>query len=137
MIYSKGDIVRFQDPWFKLSWIEKKLNILDPIGNVRKEKYIITGYMNQSHFNKIASKQSIILTETLEINNNELFIVQDYFSGPFGGDYIVIKELNSKTNLQYIVTNLIINNFVILTDAEKAELLRSVRKQKMKKIIGV
>ena len=139
MTYSKEDIVKFQDPWLNLSWIGKRLNVLDPTGSIRKQKYIITGYMNQSHLNKIASKQpnEIILTETLEIHNNELFIVQEYFSGPLGGNYIVVKEFDSKTNLQYLVTNTIIGDFIILTDVEKAQLMRDTRKQKIKKIIGV
>ena len=132
MSFNKGNIVKFQDPWFtRLTWLGRKLLIFE-----RKKcfqlSYIITGYMNSGHLNKIISNKSghPVIAEILEVKHNDLFVVQESFS--FGAvSSIVIKEFNSKTNLQYVTIS---DNYIVLSPDELSQHKRNIRKQKMKKI---
>ena len=125
MTYNKGDIVKFQNPWYKLSWFDRKFG-----SSILKDfTYHISGYMNPGHLNRISNKQpnQIILAERLEVKHNDLFVVQEYFS-----EHVVIKEFNSKTNLQYLA---FCDKYVAVDPGEEARFKRNIRKQKIKKIM--
>jgi hypothetical protein len=128
-MYNRGDIVRFEDPWFKLSWFDKK------IMKQKRDKYLITGYMNnimgkspyKSHGCLIFPVTSASI-EYYKVSHNDLFIVEEYFQ-----QHLVLKRFNSSDTKKYLA---FFDKYVLLTDSETVQLKRNIRKEKFNKIVN-